>query len=323
MFSFSSLLSHRRKALSREVAKEFIIPLPHPERPEDATRTRVLWIAGGKFTVRESKRACVLSAQWSHLGGTELLGWSLPSLSFPAVSGTLPKADPEASLRRRGVQISAVFVCASSGKMVWEAVPAHLGTPPAGERRVLQAARGGACAVAPPGALCRPKAGTAGGAGWRMRGGAPGRSLLPPAGKKRVMQAARGGACAVAPPAPSAASCRRKSGTAGGADMRMRVGAPGALCRPLPEKIGYCRRRWSAHARWRPHAPSAAPCRPKGGTAGGSAPRMRGGAPGRPLPPPAGEKWALQAALVRACAVAPLGALCRPLPEKIGYCRRR
>ncbi|XP_040418546.1 N-alpha-acetyltransferase 20 isoform X7 [Cygnus olor] len=67
--------SHRRKALSREMEKELIIPLPHPVRPEDATRTQVLWIAGGKFTVRESKRARVLSAQWSHLGGTELLGW--------------------------------------------------------------------------------------------------------------------------------------------------------------------------------------------------------------------------------------------------------
>ncbi|XP_040418541.1 N-alpha-acetyltransferase 20 isoform X3 [Cygnus olor] len=66
---------HRRKALSREMEKELIIPLPHPVRPEDATRTQVLWIAGGKFTVRESKRARVLSAQWSHLGGTELLGW--------------------------------------------------------------------------------------------------------------------------------------------------------------------------------------------------------------------------------------------------------
>ncbi|XP_040418563.1 N-alpha-acetyltransferase 20 isoform X16 [Cygnus olor] len=65
----------RRKALSREMEKELIIPLPHPVRPEDATRTQVLWIAGGKFTVRESKRARVLSAQWSHLGGTELLGW--------------------------------------------------------------------------------------------------------------------------------------------------------------------------------------------------------------------------------------------------------
>ncbi|XP_040403541.1 uncharacterized protein LOC121065104 isoform X2 [Cygnus olor] len=66
---------YRRKALSREVAKELIIPLPHPVRPEDATRTQVLWIAGGKFTVRESKRARMLSTQWSHLGGTELLGW--------------------------------------------------------------------------------------------------------------------------------------------------------------------------------------------------------------------------------------------------------
>ncbi|XP_040418547.1 N-alpha-acetyltransferase 20 isoform X8 [Cygnus olor] len=75
LWSVKTDVRDRRKALSREMEKELIIPLPHPVRPEDATRTQVLWIAGGKFTVRESKRARVLSAQWSHLGGTELLGW--------------------------------------------------------------------------------------------------------------------------------------------------------------------------------------------------------------------------------------------------------
>ncbi|XP_040398272.1 uncharacterized protein LOC121062384 [Cygnus olor] len=35
VFSFSSLPCHRRKALSREMEKELIIPLPHSVRPED------------------------------------------------------------------------------------------------------------------------------------------------------------------------------------------------------------------------------------------------------------------------------------------------
>ncbi|XP_066844053.1 uncharacterized protein [Anser cygnoides] len=57
LWSVKTDVRDRRKALSREMEKELIIPLPHPVRPEDATRTQVLWIAGDKFTVRESKRA--------------------------------------------------------------------------------------------------------------------------------------------------------------------------------------------------------------------------------------------------------------------------
>ena len=152
--------------------------------------------------------------------------FSLPSLSFPAVSGTLPKADPEASLRRRGVQNFCCFrLC-----FFWE--------------------NGlGSCACSPRDAPCRRKAGAAGGTGPRMRGGAPGRPLPPPAGEKGVRQAALLRACAVEP--------------------------PGALCRPLPARTGYCRRRGTAHARWSPRASSAAPCRREPGTAGGAGPRMR------------------------------------------------
>ena len=34
-FFFFSFVTDRRKALSREMEKELIIPLPHPVRPED------------------------------------------------------------------------------------------------------------------------------------------------------------------------------------------------------------------------------------------------------------------------------------------------
>ncbi|XP_066849481.1 collagen alpha-1(I) chain-like [Anser cygnoides] len=220
--------------------------------------------------------------------------YSLPPLSFPAVSGTLLKADPS-SLRRRGVQISAVFVCAFSGKMVWEAVPAALRTHPAGEKRVLQAA------------------------GPRMCGGAFGCPLPPPAGENPVLQAPWVSAYAVVPPGALCATWWPKVGTAGASGPRIRCGA---LCRRLVAKSGYCRRPGAAHARWRPLAPSAAAWWPKVGTAGAPGPRMRGGAPWRPLPPPGGEKWVLQAPRGRACAVAPPGALCRRLVAKSGYCRR-
>nr|XP_047911178.1 uncharacterized protein LOC125181171 [Anser cygnoides] len=88
---FFPFVTDRRKALSREMEKEGIIPLSHPVRPEDATRTQVLWIAGDKFTVRESKRARMKYTA-SQCGGKRGSAHRLILEVRKAITPQLPKA---------------------------------------------------------------------------------------------------------------------------------------------------------------------------------------------------------------------------------------
>ncbi|XP_066835799.1 uncharacterized protein [Anser cygnoides] len=74
--------------------KELIIPLSHPVRLEDATRTQVLWIAGDKFTVRESKRARMKYTA-SQCGGKRLSPSTDPGSQKGNYSATAQSSDSE------------------------------------------------------------------------------------------------------------------------------------------------------------------------------------------------------------------------------------